>query len=122
MRPCVLLTLARRYHPSISSSHRQSSTCFPPPWLWWLLTIASIDARKSLYGFDDSMDIAVAPPNAFFVFLLSLSTEASGSKKRRGGGGGGAGPTASAEAEASEQVAELRLSREAEELEKQPEE
>ena len=62
MRAWVLLPLALRYQPNISSSQRQSLT--PPSCPSWLITIASMDSLKSRYGLCDSTDMAVAPPNA----------------------------------------------------------
>ena len=120
MSSCVLLPLALRYHPSISSSQHQSLT---PP---WLITIASIDSRKSRYGFWDSTDMAVAPPNAACLLMIvvvaslmmiglqdALKEDASsGSKRRRPERT--ARMTASASA-ASDDAAE-KLSMEAKEL------
>ena len=119
MSSCVLLPLALRYHPSISSSQHQSLT---PP---WLITIASIDSRKSRYGFWDSTDMAVAPPKAaccllmvivvVSLMMIGLKEDASsGSKRRRSERT--ARMTASASAAASDDAIDEKLSMEAKEL------
>uniref|UniRef100_J3L641 Uncharacterized protein n=1 Tax=Oryza brachyantha TaxID=4533 RepID=J3L641_ORYBR len=82
MAACVSLPLARRYHPSISSSQLQSPTpC--------ATTISSMDTRKSTYGSSDSNATATPPMKASppapadLCSRMELVADALGSKRSR---------------------------------------
>uniref|UniRef100_A0A0D3EWM5 Uncharacterized protein n=1 Tax=Oryza barthii TaxID=65489 RepID=A0A0D3EWM5_9ORYZ len=83
MATCVSLPLARRYHPSISSSQPQ----LPTP---CATTISSMDTRKSTYGSSDSNATATPPMKEAspaapddFSSSMELVADAPGSKRSR---------------------------------------